>query len=77
MTNLAKTVIGLHLAEKKPMQKSCVLAVFKLIELGKSIQFAYNRNWQTVVDCFHHILQQGAVQLLKILLNAKVKDYNC
>ena len=50
MSNMVKTLLTLHLKLGKPMSKSSVLAICRVIELIKCVQYTFHRQAITVAD---------------------------
>ncbi|XP_046405454.1 WASH complex subunit 4 [Ischnura elegans] len=71
ISRLLKTVTNLHVYTAKPMTKTAVLAVCRLIELLKGIQHMYHRHCMSVAESVNHIVQHLSYQALKIISAAK------
>ena len=50
MSNMVKTLLTLHLKLGKPMSKSSVLSICRVIELIKCVQYTFHRQAITVAD---------------------------
>ena len=74
MSTLARTLLNLHFTLHKPMTKSAVLAVCKLIELLKCVQYTYHRRAILVVDYSSLIVNHYELMLLNYLDVASVGD---
>jgi WASH complex subunit 7 len=70
--HLLKTITNLHAALAKPMTKTAVLALCKLVELLKGIQHMYHRHYMTTAQSINHVVQHLAFQALSIIVSAKV-----
>lgn len=66
-----KTVMNLHAALGKPMTKTVVLALCKLVELLKSIERTYQHHYFRIAQSVNHVLQYLNYQILNIIINAK------
>ena len=64
LSNLVRTTLNLHSEQGKPMTKSGVLAVCKLIELLKCIQYTFHRQSMTVATYITHIVNHYELSLL-------------
>jgi WASH complex subunit 7 len=67
-----KTITNLHVTLEKPMTKTAVLALCKLVELLKGIQHMYHRHCMTITESVNHVVQHLAYQALSIIVSAKV-----
>ena len=74
MSSLARTLLNLHSTLHKPMTKSAVLAVCKLIELLKCVQYTYHRRAILVVDYSSLIVNHYELLLLSQLESASVGE---
>jgi WASH complex subunit 7 len=72
ISRLLKTITNLHVTLAKPMTKTAVLALCKLVELLKGIQHIYHRHYMTIAESINHVLQHLAFQALNIIGSAKV-----
>jgi WASH complex subunit 7 len=50
MSNMVKTLLTLHLRLGKPMSKSSVLSICRIVELIKCVQYTFHRQAITVAD---------------------------
>ena len=50
MSNMVKTLLTLHSKLGKPMSKSSVLSICRVIELIKCVQYTFHRQAITVAD---------------------------
>lgn len=64
ISNLLRTTVNLHSEQKTPMTKSGVLAICKLIELLKCIQYTFHRRSMTVATYITHIVNHYELSLL-------------
>ncbi|XP_069694005.1 WASH complex subunit 4 isoform X2 [Periplaneta americana] len=71
INRLLKTMTNLHVTLAKPMTKTAVLALCKLIELLKGIQHMYHRHYITIAESINHVVQHLAFQALSIIATAK------
>ncbi|CAI8002431.1 WASH complex subunit 4 [Geodia barretti] len=65
--NLVRTTLNLHSEQGKPMTRSGVLAICKLIELLKCIQYTFHRQSMTVATYITHIVNHYELSLLLML----------
>lgn len=72
MSNLVRTLLGLHLALERPMTKSSVLAVCRIVELLKCVRCTFHRRALVVADYTALIVNQYEVALLSYLDVASV-----
>jgi len=72
ISHLLKTITNLHVALAKPMTKTAVLALCKLVELLKGIQHTYHCHYLTTAQSINHVVQHLAYQALSIIVAAKV-----
>lgn len=72
ISHLLKTVTNLHVTLAKPMTKTSVLALCKLVELLKGIQHMYLHHNMTIAKSINHVVQHLAFQALSIIVSAKV-----
>ena len=73
--NLVRTTLNLHSEQGKPMTKSGVLAICKLIELLKCIQYTFHRQSMTVATYITHIVNHYELSLLLMLETSMVGTY--
>ena len=64
ISNIVRTLLNLHSEQRKPMTKSSVLAICKLIELLKCIQYTFHRQSMTVATYITHIVNHYELNLL-------------
>lgn len=62
-----KTIMGMHIVLCKPMTKSCVLALCRMIEILKSIEGTYHRHSVVINESLTHIMQHLSYLALKII----------
>ena len=67
MSNMVKTLLTLHLKLGKPMSKSSVLSICRVIELLKCIQYTFHRQAITVADHLLHAINYYELALLSHL----------
>ncbi|CAH1784090.1 unnamed protein product, partial [Owenia fusiformis] len=66
-----RTTMNMHFSMQKPMTKSSVLALCKLIELLKAIEMTFHRRSMLVAESVNHILQHLSFIALTIIQAAK------
>ncbi|XP_019624304.1 PREDICTED: WASH complex subunit SWIP-like [Branchiostoma belcheri] len=57
LSHLIKTTMNLHVSMNKPMTKTAVLSLCRLIELLKAIDHTFHRRTMLIADSIHHITQ--------------------
>ncbi|PRD23224.1 UNVERIFIED_CONTAM: Washc4 [Trichonephila clavipes] len=62
-----KTMMGLHLVLCKPMNKTCVLALCRMIEILKCVEGTYHRHSVVINESLTHIMQHLSYLALKII----------
>ena len=67
MSNLVRTLLSLHSALGKPMTKSAVLAVCRILELLKCIQYTFHRQAMSMVDYVALVVNHYELMLLSYL----------
>ncbi|KAG8185393.1 hypothetical protein JTE90_018615 [Oedothorax gibbosus] len=67
INHLVKTVTNLHVLLAKPMTKTCVLALCKLVEMLKAIQGTYHRHTVVISESLTHIVQHLGYLALSII----------
>jgi WASH complex subunit 7 len=72
ISHLLKTVTNLHVTLAKPMTKTAVLALCKLVEILKGIQHMYHHHYMTIAESINHVVQHLAFKALNIIVSAKV-----
>ena len=72
ISSLARTLLSLHSSLSKPMAKSAVQAVCKLIELLKCVQYTYHRRAMLVANYSTLIINHYELLLLSHLEVASV-----
>lgn len=75
MHRLLNTLTNLHGALGKPMTRSSVLSLCKLVENIKSIEYIYSRHSTTIAKAVHHMIQRLTYQALSIIATVKVISY--
>lgn len=68
---LLMTLTNLHGSLGKPMTKSSVLSLCKLVELMKAIECIYNRHNYTIAKTINHVIQRLTYQMLVVITTAK------
>ncbi|KAK7791494.1 hypothetical protein R5R35_008848 [Gryllus longicercus] len=71
ISHLLKTVTNLHVSLAKPMTKTAVIALCKMIELLKGIQHMYHRHFMAVSESVNHVIQHLSYRALSIIATAK------
>ena len=74
MSNLVCTLLSLHSRLGRPMTKSSVLAVCKMIELLKCVQYTFHRRAMLVAEFSRLIVNHYELQLLSHLEMVSVSD---
>ena len=64
MSNLVKTMLSLHSFMEKPMTRSAVLAVCRIIELIKCVQYTFHRCAMLVAEFVSLIINHYEIGLL-------------
>ncbi|GIZ00953.1 WASH complex subunit 4 [Caerostris extrusa] len=62
-----KTMMSLHVALSKPMTKTCVLALCRMIEMLKGIEATYHRHTVVISESLTHIMQHLGYLALTII----------
>ena len=75
MSSLARTLLSLHSSLNKPMAKSAVQAVCKIIELLKCVQYTYHRRAMLVANYSSLIVNHYELLLLTHLEAASVSEH--
>lgn len=68
-----KTVMNLHVPLSKPMTKSSVLCLCKMIEMLKAIEVTYHRHTLRISDSISHIVQHLSCTAMKIIRSGKAQ----
>ncbi|XP_071809991.1 WASH complex subunit 4-like [Asterias amurensis] len=71
ISNLVRTVMNLHAHMNKPMTKTAVLALCRLIEMLKSIEHTFHRRTMLVAESITHIIQHLQFTALALVNGAK------
>ncbi|XP_066997256.2 WASH complex subunit 4 isoform X2 [Anabrus simplex] len=71
ISQLLNTVANLHVYLAKPMTKAAALALCKMVELLKGIQYMYHRHYMAIAESVNHVIQHLAFQALNIIAGAK------
>ncbi|XP_078530725.1 WASH complex subunit 4 isoform X1 [Lissotriton helveticus] len=71
LCNIIKTTMNLHMATRKPMTKTSVKALCRLVELLKAIEHTFHRRSMIVADSVSHITQHLQHQALHAISVAK------
>ena len=64
--------MNLHVALSKPMTKTAVLALCKLVELMKAIEHTFHRRSMLIAESVNHIVQHLSFMALASISTAKV-----
>ncbi|XP_061187838.1 WASH complex subunit 4-like isoform X2 [Saccostrea echinata] len=57
ISHLVRTTMNLHVAMSKPMTKSCLLSLCRLIELLKAIEHTFHGRTMLIAESVNHIVQ--------------------
>ncbi|XP_032078057.1 WASH complex subunit 4 [Thamnophis elegans] len=71
LRNIIRTTMNLHMSMQKPMTKTSVKALCRLVELLKAIEYTFYRRSMTVADSVTHIIQHLQHQALNAIAVAK------
>nr|KAG5706407.1 hypothetical protein BaRGS_033168 [Batillaria attramentaria] len=71
ISHLVKTVMNLHVSLQKPMTKTAVLSLCRLIELLKAIEHTFHRRTMLVAESINHVVQFLSFKALNALATAK------
>ncbi|XP_048356544.1 LOW QUALITY PROTEIN: WASH complex subunit 4 [Sphaerodactylus townsendi] len=71
LSNIIKTTMNLHMSMQKPMTKTSVKALCRLVELLKAIEHMFYRRSMIVADSVTHIVQHLQHQALNAISVAK------
>jgi len=71
ISHLLRTVMNLHVALAKPMTKSAVLSLCRLLELLKSIEHTFHRRTMLVTESVNHVIQFLSFKALSSIATAK------
>ncbi|CAM9441528.1 WASH complex subunit 4 isoform X1 [Lampetra fluviatilis] len=71
LSNIVRTTMNLHATLQKPMTKTTVKALCRLVELLKAIEFTFHRRTMMVAECVSHITQHLQYQALTAIASAK------
>ncbi|CAG2204056.1 MRT43 [Mytilus edulis] len=69
--HLVRTVMNLHVALQKPMTRTAVISLCRLIELLKAIEHTFHRRTMLISDYVSHISQHLGFLLLSSISTAK------
>ena len=72
INHLVRTYMNLHVALSKPMTKTAVLALCKLVELLKAIEHTFHRRSMLIAESVNHIVQYLSFMALASIATAKV-----
>ena len=72
MSDMVKTLLTLHLRLGKPMSKSSVLSICRVVELIKCVQYTFHRKALTVADYLLLIINHYELALLSNLETVSV-----
>ena len=72
MSNMVKTLLTLHMRLGKPMSKSSVLSICRVIELIKCVQYTFHRKALTVAEYLVLIINHYELALLSNLETVSV-----
>ncbi|ESO99519.1 hypothetical protein LOTGIDRAFT_113446 [Lottia gigantea] len=71
LSHLIRTVMNLHVALQKPMTKTAVLSLCKLVELLKAIEHTFHRRTMLIAESINHIIQHLCFNALSSIALAK------
>nr|XP_033806701.1 LOW QUALITY PROTEIN: WASH complex subunit 4 [Geotrypetes seraphini] len=71
LSNIIKTTMNLHMSLQKPMTKTSVKALCRLVELLKAIEHTFHRKSMVMADSVSHITQHLQYQALNAIAVAK------
>ncbi|XP_062989484.1 WASH complex subunit 4 isoform X2 [Elgaria multicarinata webbii] len=71
LSNIIKTTMNLHMSMQRPMTKTSVKALCRLVELLKAIEHTFYRRSMIVADSVTHIIQHLQYQALNAIAVAK------
>ncbi|KAH0616974.1 hypothetical protein JD844_028502, partial [Phrynosoma platyrhinos] len=71
LSNIIKTTMNLHMSMQKPMTKTSVKALCRMVELLKAIEHTFYRRSMIVADSITHIIQHLQHQALNAIAIAK------
>ncbi|XP_072038890.1 WASH complex subunit 4-like [Amphiura filiformis] len=71
ISNLIRTIMNLHAHMNKPMTKTAVLALCRLIEMLKSIEHTFHRRTMLIAESITHIIQHLQFMALASVNTAK------
>ncbi|XP_052261533.1 WASH complex subunit 4-like isoform X2 [Dreissena polymorpha] len=69
--HLVRSVMNLHVSLQKPMTKTAVLALCKMVELLKAVELTFHRKTLLISDYVHKILQRISFEIINAIQNAK------
>ncbi|CAL1261517.1 unnamed protein product [Larinioides sclopetarius] len=67
ISHTVKTMMSLHIVLSKPMTKTCVLALCRMIEMLKGIERTYHRHTVVISESLTHIMQHLGYLALTII----------
>nr|CAD7441834.1 unnamed protein product [Timema bartmani] len=67
ISQLLKTITNLHVSLAKPIMKTAVIALCKLVELLKGIEHTYHRNYMSISESINHVVQYLTFRILTIV----------
>lgn len=71
-SGIIKWITNLHAAEGKPMTKSIVLDLCRLIKLLKGFQFIFQKHQMPLTNCFLLVSQFISHQAMAVIAATKV-----
>ncbi|XP_078001541.1 WASH complex subunit 4-like [Glandiceps talaboti] len=71
INHLIRTFMNLHVTLNKPMTRTAVLSLCRLIEMLKSIQYTFHHRTMLVADTINHIVQHLQFMALASISTAK------
>ena len=77
ISNYIGTVLNLHSIYRRPMSKSSLLAICRMAELLKSIQYTFHRRSMIVTHFLNLAIDQFEIRILLILDTTTVRQHAC
>ncbi|XP_070557659.1 WASH complex subunit 4-like isoform X2 [Ptychodera flava] len=71
ISHLIRTVMNLHVTMNRPMTRTAVLSMCRLIEMLKSIQYTFHHRTMLIAETINHILQHLQFMALASIGTAK------
>ncbi|XP_067685139.1 WASH complex subunit 4-like isoform X2 [Haliotis asinina] len=71
LSHLVRTVMNLHVSLQKPMTKTAVLSLCRLVELLKAIEHTFHRRTMLIAESMNHVIQHLSFLALSAIGTAK------